>query len=87
MSAPAAVSVAEARSGLADLLNRVAYGKERLVVTRHGRQLAAIVPIADLDLLDRLRGFVMRKDVVRALRDLDSGRARPWQELRAELGL
>jgi prevent-host-death family protein len=87
MPTPAAVSVAEARSGLADLLNRVAYGKERLVVTRHGRQLAAIVPIEDLDLLDRLRGFVMRKDVVRALRDLDSGRARPWQELRAELGL
>jgi prevent-host-death family protein len=87
MSTPAAVSVAEARSGLADLLNRVAYGKERLVVTRHGRQLAAIVPIEDLDLLDRLRGFVMRKDVARALQDLDSGRARPWQELRMELGL
>jgi prevent-host-death family protein len=82
-----AVSVADARSDLADLLNRVAYGKERLVITRHGRELAALVPIEDLELTARLRKFVARKDVSRALAALDAGKTSTWDQLRQELGL
>jgi prevent-host-death family protein len=82
-----AVSVADARNGLAEILNRVAYGKERVVITRHGKQLAAIVPVEDMELAGRLRRFVARKDVDRALRELDAGRARSWEQLRQELGL
>ena len=87
MSAVTAVTVADARSDLADLLNRVAYGKERLVITRHGRALAALVPIEDLHLVNRLRRFVARKDVARALAELDEGKAPSWEQLRQELGL
>jgi len=87
MAVAAAVTVADARSGLADILNRVAYGGERLIVTRHGKELAAIVPMEDLRALERLRRFVARKDVDRAFRELDEGRARPWFQLRRELGL
>lgn len=87
MTAVTAVSVADARSELAELLNRVAYGKERLVITRHGRQLAALVPVEDLQLANRLRRFVARKDVTRALAALDAGKASSWEELRKELGL
>ena len=82
-----AVSVADARSDLAELLNRVAYGGERLVITRHGRELAAIVPVEDVKLADRLRRFVARKDVARALAELDAGKAAPWEQLRRELDL
>ncbi len=87
MTAVTAVTVADARSDLADLLNRVAYGKERLVITRHGRELAALVPIEDLQLANRLRRFVARKDVARALAELDAGKAPSWEQLREELGL
>ena len=87
MSEVTAVSVSDARSDLAELLNRVAYGKERIVITRHGRELAAIVPIEDLQLANRLRRFVARKDVARALAELDAGKAPSWEQLRQELGL
>ena len=87
MAAPTAVTVADARNDLAELLNRVAYGKERLVITRHGREVAAIVPIEDLHLTTRLRKFVARKDVARALAELDSGKASSWEQLRQELGV
>ena len=87
MSAVTAVSVADARSELAELLNRVAYGKERLIITRHGRELAALVPVEDLHLANRLRRFVARKDVARALAELDAGKAPSWDQLRQELGL
>lgn len=81
------VSVADARNDLAELLNRVAYGKQRLVITRHGRELAAVVPVDDLKLMTRLRRFVARKDVARALAALDAGKTSTWDELRKELAL
>lgn len=87
MTSVTAVTVADARSGLAEILNRVAYGKERLVITRHGRELAAIVPVEDLQLVNRLRRFVARKDVARALAELDAGKSSSWEKLREELGL
>lgn len=87
MTVVSAVTVADARSGLAELLNRVAYGKERLVITRHGREIAALVPVEDLQLANRLRRFVARKDVARALAEVDAGKSASWEKLRAELGL
>lgn len=38
------VSVAEAKLHFADLLGRVAYGKERVMITRRGRPMAVLVP-------------------------------------------
>ena len=87
MTTVSAVTVADARGGLAELLNRVAYGKERLVITRHGREIAALVPVEDLHLANRLRRFVARKDVARALEEVDAGKSASWEKLRSELGL
>ncbi|AEW92725.1 prevent-host-death family protein [Streptantibioticus cattleyicolor NRRL 8057 = DSM 46488] len=42
----------QARAELAELINRVVYGGERVVVTRHGRPLVALVSAADLRRLE-----------------------------------
>lgn len=42
------VPVTQARAELAELINRVVYGGERVVVTRHGKPLVALVSAADL---------------------------------------
>lgn len=46
------IPVTQARAELADLINRVVYGGERVVVTRHGRPLVALVSAADLARLE-----------------------------------
>jgi prevent-host-death family protein len=46
--------VTQARDELADLINRVAYGHERIVLTRHSRPVACLVPAEDLERLERL---------------------------------
>jgi len=46
------VSVRDARRMFADLINRAAYGVERIVVERHGKPIAAIVCVEDLDHLE-----------------------------------
>ncbi|MEV5610094.1 type II toxin-antitoxin system Phd/YefM family antitoxin [Streptomyces sp. NPDC052225] len=48
------IPVTQARAELADLINRVVYGGERVVVTRHGKPLVGLVSAADLERLDAL---------------------------------
>jgi prevent-host-death family protein len=47
------VPVTQARAEFADLVNRVVYGGERVVLTRHGKPIAALVSAADLERLDQ----------------------------------
>ncbi|MFG2319142.1 type II toxin-antitoxin system Phd/YefM family antitoxin [Streptomyces tendae] len=49
------IPVTQARAELADLINRVVYGGERVVVTRHGKPLVALVSAADLERLEEIR--------------------------------
>lgn len=81
------ISTADARRNLAELVNRVAYGKERVVLTRHGKQLCAIIPIEDLSLLDRVRAAAEDLDVSDALVERADGETVPWTALRRELGI
>ena len=81
------VTTAEARKNMAELLNRAAYGKERFVVTRHGKGLVAIVPLEEVTLLDRLRSLLQKKDLEAALEAMNESGARSWDEVRRELDL
>jgi len=47
------IGVSEARESFAELVNRAAYGHERVLVARRGRPIAAIVPIEDVELLEK----------------------------------
>jgi prevent-host-death family protein len=42
------IPVSEARAELSALVNEVAYKLEQVVLTRHGKPVAAIVPIQDM---------------------------------------
>ncbi|MCF3961480.1 type II toxin-antitoxin system Phd/YefM family antitoxin [Streptomyces fuscigenes] len=46
------IPVTQARAEFAELINRVVYGGERVVVTRHGKPLVALVSAADLEFLE-----------------------------------
>ena len=48
------IGVAEIRSNLADVINRVAYGGERIILQRRGKQVLAVVSMEDLELLNAL---------------------------------
>ena len=41
------LNVAEAKKRFSDLLGRVAYGGESILITRRGRPMARLVPVAD----------------------------------------
>ncbi|MEE2845704.1 MAG: type II toxin-antitoxin system Phd/YefM family antitoxin [Gemmatimonadota bacterium] len=81
------VTTAEARKNMAELLNRAAYGKERFVVTRHGKGLVAIVPLEEVTLLDRLRELLSKKDLDAALAAMNEPHTSSWDDVRKDLDL
>lgn len=81
------VTTAEARKNLAELVNRAAYGGERFVVTRHGKELVAIVPVSELSLLSRLRNLIEKQDFAAAAKEVAETGTRPWDEVRRDLDL
>jgi len=62
----------------------VAYGKDRVVLERRGKPLAALVPVEDLELLEELED---RLDLEAAKKALKAPGRVPWEKLKKELGL
>jgi prevent-host-death family protein len=79
--------ISEAREAFSTTVNRVAFGGERVVLTRHGRRIAAVVPIEDLELLEQLEDAADLDDVRAALADPANRERVAWDELKAALGL
>ena len=78
------VSTVKARDQLSTIINRAAFGKERVVLTRRGKELAAVVPIEDVKLLEDLED---RLDLEAAREALKEEGTIPWEKVKAELGL
>jgi prevent-host-death family protein len=79
------VSVSEARESFAELVNRAAYGHERVLVARRGRPIAAIVPIEDVELLERIEDESDLESARKALADPENAFPIPWEQVEAEL--
>lgn len=60
---PAEISASEVRGQISEVISRVAFGGERLVISRSGNGRVAIVPIADLDRLKELDRALATKAV------------------------
>ena len=48
------MSTVEARENFSELINQAAYGNKRIVLTRRGKPLVAVISINDLDQLNNL---------------------------------
>ena len=80
------VTIEHARIELSDVVSRVQFAGERVIVTRRGKPAVAIVPIEDLELIQQIEDELDTAAVRVALDEVKSGRARPWSEIRENLG-
>jgi len=76
----------DARERMADVLNRVAYAKDRVRITRRGKAVAAVVPIEDLELIERLEDEIDIREAKKALADAGKHGTIPWEKVKKELG-
>ena len=78
------IAANEARKDFAEALNRVAYKGERIVVHRRGKNVAALVPIEDLNLLEEIED---RMDLEEARAVLKKPGSISLSELKKRLGI
>ncbi len=79
------VTTAEARKKLAEIVNKVAYGKEPVVLTRRGEEIAALISMEELELLQLIEDHIDIEDAKKAL--AETGENIPAKKIWEELGL
>jgi len=72
-----------ARAQFADLVNRAEYAGERTVVHRRNKPVAAVVPIEDLELIERYEDELD----VRLIKKARKEKTILWEKVKKELGL
>ncbi len=79
------ISTADARNDFAEVINRASFGKERIVLTRRGKKLVAIIPVEDLELLEALKDSMDVEAAKAAMAESDERIL--YDDLRRKLGL
>jgi len=84
------LNVSKARQEFSDVVNRSAYGKKRTIISRRGKDLAAVIPVEEVRLLERLTREVMDRidieDARAALKEAEAKGTTPLRDLIRELG-
>jgi prevent-host-death family protein len=82
---PGLLSAKDVRQGFSECVSRVAFGKERIVITRNRKELVAMVPLEDYQLLEQLEDRVLLEEARRTI--AEGAATTPWTEVRPGLGL
>lgn len=76
------IAVRDFRDDMADPINRAAYGGERVILTRRGEGVAALVSLDDLALLEELENQADLKAAIKARKEVGGV---PLERIKARL--
>ena len=79
------ISTADARKDFADIINQVSYGSEQIMLTRRGKEVAAIISVEELKLLQKIEDYIDIEDAQKALSE--AGENISAKEVWKQLGL
>jgi len=80
------MGVSDARDHLSEVVDRARYTQERVVLTKRGREVGAIISIDDLNLLEMLEDQLDIKEARQAIAE-SQGERIAYDEVRKKLGL
>jgi prevent-host-death family protein len=78
------LTASSARQNFSDIVNRAAYGRERIIVHRRKKPIAAVIPLEDLELLEKLEDEIDLKAAREALKEPGTI---PWETIKKKLRL
>ena len=81
------VNTVKARAQFSEIINRAAFGKERVTLTRRGKEIVAVVPIEDVRLLEALEDKIDLEEARAALAEAKKKGTVPWEKIKKELGI
>jgi len=81
------VNTVNARAQFSEIINRAAFGKERVTLTRRGKEIVAVVPIEDMKLLEALEDKIDLEEAREALSEVKKKGTVSWKKIKKELGI
>lgn len=81
------VNTIDARAQFSEIINRAAFGKERMILTRRGKEIVAVVPIEDVKLLEALEDKIDLEEARAALAESKKKGTVSWEKIKKDLGL
>jgi prevent-host-death family protein len=81
------VNTVDARAQFSEIINRAAFGKERVKLTRRGKEIVAVVPIEDVKLLEALEDKIDLEEARAALAEAKKKGTVSWEKIKKELGI
>lgn len=81
------VNTVHARAQFSEIINRAAFGKERVTLTRRGKEIVAVVPIEDVKLLEALEDKIDLEEARVALAEVKKKGTVSWDKIKKELGI
>lgn len=81
------MTTVDARENFAELLNIVAYGTRRVVLTRRGKPLVCVIPMLDVDFIEELEDIMDAKAVEDAKKEQGDEPFIPIEQVAKELGI
>lgn len=79
------VNTVDAKEEFTELINRVSHNKERILLIRRGKEIAAIVPVEDLTLLEQSQNKSDLLDAVEALKEARTQGTITLEQLKKEM--
>lgn len=81
------IDAKDAKEEFSELINRVSHNKERIILTRRGKEIAAIVPLEDFLYLQKSQNKNDFDDAVEALQEARSQGTITLEDFKAEISL
>ena len=80
------INTADAKEEFSELIIRVTHYKERIILTRRGKDIAAVIPFEDFVLLEASQNKSDLQEAADALKEARSSGTLSLNELRDEIG-
>jgi prevent-host-death family protein len=80
------INTVEAKEEFSELINRVSHNKERIILTRRGKEIAAIVPVEDLALLNASQSKNDLQEATEALKEARNHGSLSLEDLKQQVG-
>ena len=82
------ISIADLRARLGDLVSRVSYKHDRVVITKHGKPVAALISASDMEKFEELEDWNDIQSAKASDRENEkAGGPIPWSVVKRELKL
>lgn len=77
----------DAKEQFTDLINRVTHNKEHVILTRRGKEIAAIIPLEDFKLLQDSQDKNDLREAIDALKEARSDGTVTLEQIKEDIGI